>query len=189
MNDTQEFEIANYESPEISSSSSEDEQEELKKRPRIKWVYKQTFESAASAREWIDANQIWSLSKRSNCKVDDKEYFRCNRVPVRGQQCAAAVQLLYKGDSQNVLLFMTSKDHDHDDILVDNNKHGLNKATKKAIHLILENGVTQPRLIFDKLANEVENNPNCGIVMPQGLRQLYNFLQNRKGNFSVSNYI
>lgn len=114
------FEVAVYNS---SESDAEAEAESIEtsdpkstRRRVFTWIYKQTFENPSDAKKWIEEQRVWSHFHSYDTVAGRKDQYRCNLVPYRGVQRAAAIHLIYNSDSYKVTLFATPEDHDHDQI-------------------------------------------------------------------------
>lgn len=58
------------------------------------------------------------MSHNYATKEGRKVQYRCNRVQLVGQQCPAAVALLFHVDRSEVTLYRTGDDHDHQNKVV-----------------------------------------------------------------------
>ena len=119
----------------------------------------------------LDREGLWSKVRAYDTVSGRREDYRCNKVPSRGEQCAAGFQLLFNADSFQVTSFATEQQHTHEEILSQTTARGINKTTKDAIDRLLALKVTAPKTIRDNLAKEAESNP--GISLPKDERQLY----------------
>ena len=123
-----------------SDTESKNGEKKTKKRQvsKRKWVYDRTFEDQLQASQWIEAQKIWTCINRRDPKAGRTHTYRCNRVPYKGRQCAAAVELVFDATSFKVVMHTTEADHDHDEILDDIAQVGINCATKEVIKKLLE---------------------------------------------------
>lgn len=120
------FELAEYNSSESESELDNEPKKQVQRR-QYTWLYKSTFENPTDAKEWVDEQKIWSLYYSYDTDAGRRDHYRCNLVPYRGVQCAAAMQLLYNSDSCKVSLFISKEEHDHEQSL---------KQPKKGFNLI-----------------------------------------------------
>ena len=73
----------------------------------------------------------------------------------------SALQILYHAEDLGVTIFGSG--HDHQELLLKKQTHGLNKATKEFINQQVK--VVASKTILDLLATEAETNPD--IKMPK----------------------
>jgi len=117
MRDKEYVRVAQYESEESDIEKENEKPEESTKRTVKKWLYKQTFQSADDAREWIKSEGIWAKFRTNDTYAGCREDYRCNKVPKRGPQCACAIHLIYNADNFQVTAFITDAEHNHDELL------------------------------------------------------------------------
>ena len=161
---------------EEATGEADTDEDEAKPKRTFSWVYKQTFANKNDAENWINEEKIWSKYYKHEVDVGTKIFYRCNLVPYRGQQCAAAVYLLYDAESFDVLLYETDEKHDHDELL--SNKRGINQPTKEAIDA-LNVFKLAPKAILKQLEKQAAA-PNSAIKVPTHT-QLYNYLSRKRG--------
>ena len=65
---------------------------------------------------WLDDQRIWSAKTTHDTEVGRRVQYRCNQVLYRGQQCAAAMHLVYNSDSTKVNLYLSDDEDNHDQI-------------------------------------------------------------------------
>ena len=155
------FTTRQYESQ--NSSDNEDENNlptnnAKKSRVRLNWVYKSTFENKDQSDAWLQNETTWTERKTYDTDAGWHEEYRCNKVPYRGPQCAAAFYLIYNADSERVTMYDTGLEHTHDDVLTTITIRGINPATKESIIRLLSLGVVIPKVIFNNLAKEAATN-------------------------------
>ena len=51
------------------------------------------------ADRWIEDQKMWSENFARETNAGRKKFYRCNLVPYRGEQCAAAIQLVFVSES------------------------------------------------------------------------------------------
>jgi len=116
--------------PYILSDSEEELTENVIQGPRSKirhnWLFQQTFETAEQAPLWIKNEGCWAAGKVYETIAGNKQPYRCNMVPKRGNQCARAVQLLDNADNLQVSLYVTAAEHTHEEIAEGVLKSGIN---------------------------------------------------------------
>ena len=123
----QEFNRISYQS-ESSDSDSDKENEKRKVLKKHTWLYQQTF----PGKEEADGSKSKRFGPKTSLDAREtnagrKQFYRCNLVPYRGQQCAVAIQLLFDAESFEVLQFKTEEEHNHDELMVDRKTIGINK--------------------------------------------------------------
>ncbi|KAJ6639443.1 DNA transposase THAP9 [Pseudolycoriella hygida] len=81
-----------------SLSVDEDDLEVPAKKPNLKTIYEwemyREFSNAQEAETSLDA-KAWNRCRRTETEAGLKIYFRCNKVKLRGPQCAAALYRLF----------------------------------------------------------------------------------------------
>jgi len=99
---------------------SESEEDELEYKPPAKrkrppnriWIKVKDFETVRDAEEFVSAQQTWSRDSSKHTLDGQKVYLHCSKLKVQnGDQCPAAVYLLYHSDSSLVSLFKTESHH------------------------------------------------------------------------------
>jgi hypothetical protein len=153
----------------IYVSEDEDDREDdeiappMAKAVRHDWRHERTFESKEEAARWITEAGCWTSSKMYDTMAGQKDFYRCNRVPQRGFQCAKAVQLLYHAESMEVTLFISAQEHTHDEILENaGSQSGINKKTKALIDRLLSQK-QPPKSNLNILATESATNVNIKV--------------------------
>lgn len=103
--------------PSATESDEESEERPKPKRKRVEknWVHENTFESKAEALDAIKQENCWGYYYENKTEAGTKITYRCNFVKYRGQQCAAAIYLLYDSTNHSVHLYRTDSPHNHDD--------------------------------------------------------------------------
>ena len=135
------------------------------------WLFQLSFDTAKQALQLIKSEEYWAVGKMCETIAGRKQPYRCNKAPKRGNQCARASQLLYHAEDLRVTLFVTDADHNHDEIVADIVKTGINKATKDVIDHLIEQKVSSKN-ILEYLVKEAST--NLDITVPSE-RQLYNY--------------
>lgn len=166
----------------VSSESGAEEAAEGPKIARQKrtysWLYKNTFDNPSDAHKWIEDQTIWSAKSSHDTEAGQRVQYRCNRVPYRGEQCAAAMHIIYNSDSTKVNLFIAEDEHNHGQINSQLLQRGLSKATKEAVDRYLEMRVAGSKKILSNLA--AEKRTNDAITIPT-ITQLNNYIHHRPG--------
>lgn len=118
-------------------------------RKNVSYEMDRTFTLKALAEEFVVNEKCWSKRKLINTEEGEKQFFRCNQVKARGQQCSAAIYLLYDSTSPLVFLFRAEAEHDCDKI---ENKSGpkLTPEVKLAIEKLCDQK-KKPLAILDHL--------------------------------------
>lgn len=111
----------------LPSQSMEDDDEiseppkPKKQRVEKNWIFDMTFETKAEAINAIKQEDQWGYHYENKSAAGTKVTYRCNFVKYRGQQCAAAIYLLYDATNQSVHLYRTDSEHNHDDANIKSN--------------------------------------------------------------------
>ena len=113
------------------------------------WLFQQSFDTAEQALQLIKSEECWAVGKMYETIAGRKQPYRFNKAPKRGNQCARALQLLYHAEDLRVTLFVIDADHNHDEIVADIVKAGINKATKDVIDHLIEQKVLTTASIVD----------------------------------------
>lgn len=103
-------------SPSINEDDLEPVAKSRKPKTIIEWELHCEYPNAKKAESSIDP-KMWSRSRKTDTEDGVKRYFRCNKVKLRGPQCAAAICHVFVSDKDIVLEYRTKKDHNHDDII------------------------------------------------------------------------
>jgi hypothetical protein len=108
--------VPDYESDsseEINPIASQECHKKRKTKRNRNWIRETTFSTKVDALSAIEKEGQWSFHYRNQTSEGIKEYYRCNKVKLRGQQCDAALHILYDATSDDVIIFKTSNDHTH----------------------------------------------------------------------------
>lgn len=98
---------------EIESITSQEHQKKRKTKRNHNWIRDRTFSSKAEALSDIEKGGQSSFHYTNKTSEGTKDYYRCNQVKLRGEQCDAALHLLYDATSEDVIMFKTDNDHTH----------------------------------------------------------------------------
>jgi hypothetical protein len=131
--------VPDYESDsdeEIQSITSQEHQKKRKTKRNRNWIRDRTFSSKAEALSAIEKDGQWSFHYTNKTSEGKKDYYRCNQVKLRGDQCDAALHLLYDATSEDVIMFKTDNDHTHN--LNNLRKEQFSDATKLEINKLIE---------------------------------------------------
>jgi len=109
---TQQYESSS-ESDEDMEINQEHVQERKTARRKFKWVEDKSFHNDLDAEMAIKQERQWSRYYSNKGHDGIKVYYRCNRVKFRGKQCSASIYLYYPNDSNKVVLFRSTSEHDH----------------------------------------------------------------------------
>lgn len=165
----------------VSEKENENTQKVSQNPNKHTWLYQQTFPGKEEADKWIDKQKIWSKNYSRETNAGRKQFYRCNLVPYRGQQCTAAVHLVFDAESLQVQQYYTAEEHNHDEIMVNRKTIGINNQTKQAINELLKLKIQVPKIIRNTLERQAETDP---AIMVPSERQLNNYLQNQRGKVS-----
>ncbi len=81
---------------------AEPEATQRKRKISKKWEIEKKFENAEDAKEYIVNNKNWGFSYSNQTGEGQKDFYRCNLVKIKGEQCAAAKYLLFDSYSDQV---------------------------------------------------------------------------------------
>ena len=108
----------------------------------------------------------WSYQYTNKTNDGNKIYYRCNKSKKKGVQCPAGIHLLVHNKSEEVSLFRTEEEHDHQS-LEESNK--LSEKMKEEIKKLFDLNLNlKPKKIWDKLAEKG--------LKPKNKAQLSNYL-------------
>ena len=66
---------------------------------RLDWGFVRSFDNQKLAHEFVQSEKIWSKVQRITTWDGIKQYYRCNLVPYRQQQCPSRLMLLYHAEN------------------------------------------------------------------------------------------
>lgn len=115
-----------------------------KRRIHKQWIYEQTFSSKKAVDEFLAAEN-WGYHYENKSDAGLRINYRCKLVKFRGQQCAAAVYVLFDSRSDRIQLFRADADHTHD-----NDPNAIDVISldvQNAIRELYENNVTKPKAV------------------------------------------
>jgi hypothetical protein len=124
----------------ISSSSRR------KKRSR-NWIYEKTFSNREAALNFINSEKTWSFHFKNHTEEGNKYYYRCNKSKRRENDCPAGVYLLYNSHNEEIFIFRTENDHDHNNLQSSNR---LTDEIKTEIEVLFDLHL-KPKAILAKL--------------------------------------
>ncbi len=124
---------------------SEKEESVTKTRKSRTWVTGAVFQNREEAMEWLGQNPIWSHEKSYDTQAGRKEMYRCNLVKRRGPQCEKVIHLQFNSHNEGVIRLETTTDHNHNHILQNQKKAGINQVTKESILRQLDIGVKKTK--------------------------------------------
>lgn len=139
-----------------SDEESEGEgQPSKKKRGESKnWIFVSKFSTVSSANEAVSAENTWAVRTTHDSMDGKKRFYRCNKVPRKGVQCAAEIYLLFEADTEAVLLYRTDCAHDHGSIK-NNYGYGISNETKSEINKLYDLHL-KPKSILECLKKNSE---------------------------------
>ncbi|XP_073948903.1 uncharacterized protein [Choristoneura fumiferana] len=152
----------------FSDDDLEEVQQPKKKRGESKqWIFVEEFISVCAAEKAVEEENSWSILTTHLTYDGKKRFYRCNKVPRKGEQCAAQLYLLFDTNSDAVLLYRTDCEHNHDSIKSSYN-FGICDETKLEINKLFDLRL-KPKAILGNL-NKIDR-----IKIPTK-QQLYNYL-------------
>lgn len=164
----------NEDVPDYCSSESEAEQQPVSKKKRTKgknYVFERTFANPKDAEKFLEDQNTWNVKVCHDTSEGTKKFYRCNQVKFRGPQCAASIYLHFVADSDEVVLYRTDADHDHQSI-GNHINYGICPQTKEEINKLFALHL-KPKAIL----NSLRKIP--GITVPSK-KQLYNYLTDHR---------
>lgn len=163
---------SNVEAPLLNSESDSDHeiiqtQSKRRRKQGRSWVFVKKFSNVQDAENFIKNESLWSFQKVHRTEEGVKRYYRCNKVKWRGFQCSAAIHLLFDAASDEVVLYRTEENHDHNssESLA---ARGMSEEARNEIDKLFELKL-KPKAIMNALAKKE------GINMPSKT-QLKNYL-------------
>lgn len=122
------------------------ENEPPQKRRRIhkEWIFEQAFKNKQEADSFIK-DGFWGYNYRTNSENGIRIVFRCKHLKDRGEQCGAAVYLLY--DSRSTLIQQFRADSEHTHANHSNSVQTIPIELQSAIELLFKNNVTKPKAV------------------------------------------
>lgn len=127
-----------------SFDDSVEEPPQKKKRIHKEWILEKAFSSKAEADQFlVDENWGYQYSNKSDNGV--RINYRCKLVKFRGNQCDAAIALLFDSRSEKIQLFRADSPHTHENIPTAVEKIPID--VQAAIKDLYENNVTKPKAI------------------------------------------
>lgn len=113
----------------------------LKKNKPIRWKFENAYKTEKEFEAFLKAEKCWSLRSRQKLKRGVKSVYRCNLVPVKGEQCEQQIYTLqyYGSDStddedangHSIQLYRNSRAHTHQKSK--SLKHKMSSPIKKTI--------------------------------------------------------
>lgn len=112
---------SDYMPPTIDPEEEKETPKPKRKRVEKKWINEKTFAFKTKALDAIEQENCWGYHYENKSAAGIKITYRCNFVKYRGQQCAAAIYLLYDATNLDVHLYRSDSAHNHDDENVKSN--------------------------------------------------------------------
>lgn len=170
----------------VAEYESDEDQENLlpaRQKKNIDWEKSQTFNNNCEALEAVGNEKTWSkISKFTDCNGHHIVKYRCNKVKLRGEQCSAALRLVYHAQTTEVSLYRSNLEHDHDTIISKSKSRLTVEQKEKIANLFEEDDRIKPKSVIKKFANS-------NILLPTKL-QVSNYLailrKNKFGPCSLS---
>lgn len=107
--------------PACNTDSNGATQQTKRKRVSKDWILEKTFATRQAAMDAIESEKCWGYHYDNKSDAGRKVTYRCNLVKARGQQCSAAIYLLYDATNTSVHLYRADSAHTHDDEICQNN--------------------------------------------------------------------
>jgi len=111
------------------------------------WFLENTYYNKQAAMDFINNEKTWSYHYNNMTQDGNKTYFRCNKAKLRGNQCPAAIYLLYDIRNEYVILFRNEDSHEHENLQTSNRLSDELKAEIKTFYDLK----IKPKTIFAKL--------------------------------------
>ena len=127
--------------PSYNSDSEEDDtistivNSKRKSKRERNWALEKVFSNIKDALEFIDLENTWSLHYKNETAEGNKSYFRCNKAKSRANACPAGIYLLFDSRNEDVILFQTRENHEHNGL---EERSGLSDNAKKEIKKLLD---------------------------------------------------
>ncbi|XP_069355625.1 uncharacterized protein [Maniola hyperantus] len=129
-------------------SETEDEGTPKNKRGRNKtWVFLKKFVNVKEAEKFVKSENSWGRNYTRMTQEGLKKFYRCNKVRKRGRQCAAELYSLFVNDSDDVFVYRTDADHDHDKIGARVKSYGIPYETKILIDELMDQRLKQKNIL------------------------------------------
>lgn len=143
--------IALYTSFAADNNNVENEPPRKKKRVHKDWIYERTFKTKKEADKFLK-DENWSYQYRNNSENGMRITYRCNLLKFRGEQCAAAIYLLFDSRSSDIQLFRADTEHTHQNH--PNAVETLSEGVKEAVKSLYKLNVTKPKMVTVNLVKQ-----------------------------------
>lgn len=144
----------NIESDEIDSI-----QPHKKRRIHKTYLFEKEFASKEDAESTIAMENTWSKYYQTSSSAGERRTYRCKKVKYSSEQCSASLYLLFKSNSDNVVLFRAVNEHDHDQKLT--RIFEMDLTIKDEIVRLYQLGITKPMQIKGALMRKGLEPPNA----------------------------
>jgi hypothetical protein len=114
------------------------------------WDLVDIFKTKQEALHMINKEDIWSYAYVNKTNDGKKIYYRCNKAKKRTEQCPAGLYLFIDNKSEDVHLFKTEEQHEHQGLEKSNR---LSEQMKEEIKKLFEFNL-KPKKIWDKLTEK-----------------------------------
>jgi hypothetical protein len=111
------------------------------------WIYESTYSNKEAAKNFINSENTWSCHYKNHTEEGNKYYYRCNKRRRRENDCPAGVYLLYNSQNEEIFIFRTENDHDHNNLQSSNR---LTDEIKTEIEVLFDLHL-KPKAILAKL--------------------------------------
>ncbi|CAG5039897.1 unnamed protein product [Parnassius apollo] len=123
------------------------------------------------AEKFVSNEKTWSRNYTRDSDEGQERFYRCNKVKSKGPQCDCALYLLFVNDCNDILIFKTTSEHNHDQIGT-RSEYGIPENVKREINKLFDLRL-KPKSILEALNNMT------GIKAPLK-RKLNNYLYDRR---------
>jgi hypothetical protein len=142
------------------------------------WDLVDIFKTKQEALHMINKEDIWSYAYVNKTNDGKKIYYRCNKAKKRTEQCPAGLYLFIDNKSEDVHLFKTEEQHEHQGLEKSNR---LSEQMKEEIKKLFEFNL-KPKKIWDKLTEKGLHPKNKAQVT----NYLYQLKQLKYGSTKIS---
>lgn len=122
------------------------EQKTRKAKTDREWEFFCEYENSEKAKSSVDSN-MWGRCRKTHTEDGVKQYFRCNRVKLRGPQCAAPMFHLFVSDKDVVIEFHAKSHHTYDDLTEDKHMKEKKKRLEAEVEKLVKLNVKRKRIM------------------------------------------
>lgn len=128
-----------------------------KKRKTNCWNLIETFDEESLAKNFVEKEKFWGLTKTNNTESGNKKYYRCTKVKSRGLQCNAGLCMHFDSTCDSIYIYRSSNEHNCNTIetkagtqLTEEVKHEIDTLFKLKL---------KPNLIHETVSANHKGNP------------------------------